>query len=220
MNREQLEQEEKDLFCKLLIEGRVKERPILFNTPMVQAILDKRKTQTRRIIKPQPFEDTFETGLYHPAKIDEDGELYPGPETFGISTSDWSIKCPYGQIGDVLWVRETWLKCQDGYIFRADHFGNKTMTSENGKTFDASVKWKPSIHMPREACRLFLEITDIKVEMLQDISVEDAIAEGIIHKSMNCPKVEFQQLWQTVYGDESWESNPFVWVVEFKQVEK
>lgn len=156
--------------------------PILFSTPMVQAILDERKTQTRRIVKEQIL-----------------GIARPGEH-----------KCPYGQPGDVLWVRETFQTWRLGYIHKA------TWSTE----LPENIKWKPGIHMPKEACRLFLEVVSIRIERLKDISEQDAISEGIIHKSMNHPCVEFQHLWESINGEDSWESNPWVWVIEFKRIDR
>ncbi len=156
-------------------------KPILFSTPMVQAILSGRKTQTRRVIK--RFTD------------------------FGITDH-----CAYGKVGDILWVRETWQKVEHPelkYRYRADHL-NPT-----------SVTWKPSIFMPKDACRIFLEVTEIKVERLQDISEEDAIAEGVevpTYKETELAKYKtnFSILWEFINGEESWESNPWVWAITFK----
>jgi hypothetical protein len=167
-------------------------KPILFNTDMVQAILENRKTQTRRIVK------------------------LNGCKSFDVP-SDWDKeaidhwtggKCPYGQVGDVLWVRETWKWdiFTGGYfaLYRADYSTN------------FGAKWKPSIHMPFEACRLFLKITNIRVERLQEITCKDVLAEGMDsgHDS------SFITLWQSINGAKSWDSNPWVWVIEFKRISK
>ena len=184
-----------------------KERPILFSTPIVEAILDGRKTQTRRTR----------------------GATFQNFEEFA------RIKCPYGKPGDRLWVRETWqitnfLHPSDenyGYIYKA---------SENGKDWQENTeewKWKPSIHMPKAAARIWLEITETRLERLQDISEEDAIAEGIepvadgyknympklFSASQFCwPTAyhSFQSLWESINGSESWDLNPWLWVIKFK----
>jgi len=210
----------------------MKERPILFSTPMVQAILAGRKTQTRRIIKQQPEGkiSCIVNGLW----------MYDIPT--GKSNIPCSFRCPYGQIGDVIWVRETWAMSYDteyhpelasneqehwetGYVYKAD-----------GKPFYQIDKWKPSIFMPREACRLRLEITNIRVERLQEISHGDAMSEGVDHvidkitgycgydylhggyNLMTNPYNGFCSLWKSINGKESWESNPYVWVIEFKKL--
>lgn len=205
----------------------MKEHPILFSTPMVQAILEGRKTMTRRIVKPQPNAIApFEYGM--------PTEAYYG---------DWphsgyakELKCPYGQPGDHLWVRETFqhtkilnINPEDknyGYVYKAD---GQPWEDYEGWT------WKPSIFMPREASRIDLLIKSIRVERLQDISDKDAINEGIevIHESdytvyknyllkvklgsVN-PIKSFRTLWQSINGPGSWEANPWVWVIEFERV--
>lgn len=210
----------------------VKERPILFSTPMVKAILEGRKTVTRRIIKVQPDADS-----YFEMKL-QDGVL---EIDYNQGDKNPKIECPYGKPGDVLWVRETWSKIHyEGvdenptYIFKADWTGD-------------AVKgiWKPSIHMPRAACRLRLEIVSITVERLQDITEEDAIREGILfyddeiigrrfkdyvsdsrgyghpevdYATVSTAKESFQSLWTSINGPESWNANPWVWRVEFKKL--
>ena len=179
-------------------------RPILFSTPMVQAILDGRKTQTRRVIKPQPLDVV----TYADQRV-----WYPEV-----------IKCPY-EVGDVLWVRETFTNSEEyPFIFyKAD-------------ADDVSIKWKPSIFMPKSACRLFLQVKSVRVERLQDITEEDAIAEGIErikkdgmlsfrsyavkHDACVYPYVSFQTLWHKINGPTSWVKNPWVWVIEFEKIEK
>jgi len=190
----------------------MKERPILFSTPMVQAILEGRKTMTRRVIKPQPEYDGF--WWNHP------GNRPKAKKNTGAISSTckpdylWTNLCKYS-VGDVLWVRETWHPKRHNmptgfpYEYKATAELDGTPTNE---------KWKPSIFMPRKACRLFLEITNIRVERLQEITENDAISEGIIHNSINDPKIEFQWLWQFINGKESWELNPYVWVIEFNKL--
>jgi len=198
-------------------------KPILFSTAMVQAILDGRKTQTRRVVK--------------------------GPVMMLDYVVATTVPCPYGQPVDTLWVRETWahtlqlnINPEDenyGYVYKAD-----------GQPWEdyEGWRWKPSIHMPREAARLFLRIKSVRVERLQEISEDDACEEGIEIKTIpnadagdyNCyPRnymisekdadgwpyfkeeqyiESFQSLWQSIKGPESWEANPFVWVVEFERI--
>jgi len=146
---------------------------------MARAIHENRKTMTRRVIKPQP--------------LDIHGSAF-------MKTT----KCPYGQPGDRLWVRETFAESRSGVIYRAAPMFDDC---EEG---DVSWKWKPSIHMPRWASRITLEITAVRVERLQDISEEDAKREGFPDV------VHFYELWTILNGKESWRANPWVWVVEFK----
>ena len=174
---------------------QVKERPILFSGEMVRAILDGRKTQTRRVVKPQP------------------------PPLGGF------VKNPYGQPGDRLWVRETWA-LDDKYYYRAD-----------GAVGDRCGKWKPSIHMPRAASRITLEITGVRVERLQEITISDIYAEGAITdewlewrddvSGVGMPagsRIEnerdvWEKLWDSINGKTyPWKSNPWVWVIEFKRI--
>ncbi len=200
--------------------------PILFSTLMVQALLAGRKTMTRRVIKPEGKNVAFDISMHTdgsnkwPRNIDAD-------ERF-ISF----IKCPFGKVGDVLWVRETFTIQDKIYKFLADNLD-----------WLGIVKWKPSIFMPKEACRLFLEITNIKVERLQDITSEDALSEGIeVGETVKCPLsgnklhtyknyvtqefkwsspiISFMTLWKKINGADSWNKNPWVWVIEFKQIEK
>ena len=197
---------------------KVKEKPILFTTENVKAILGGRKTQTRRILKPQPHcEDSLECGIYTPALIDKDGMMYPADyQIFGAYTLDGEIgwKFPYGTIGDKLWVRETWkpYNCMGGISYKADG--------------DTHGKWKPSIHMFKEYARIWLRITNIKIERVQDITESDAIAEGSQLPIENLPKScqqavwserqQFSRLWDSInLKSGSWESNPWVWVISF-----
>ena len=208
-------------------------KPILFSTEMVQAILEGRKTQTRRLhgldeIKKNPNDWTF----YYFSKDDK--------RTFAHfrKQEDNKIKSIFGtspyQIGDILWVRETWQttwnenKKSWDIIYKAD--GGYWIDD------DGIMKWKPSIYMPKKAARIFLEVTNVRVERLQDITEEDAIAEGIervsiapfVHRFKNylCnnkfigPKESFKTLWMKINGIDSWKANPWVWVYEFKVVEK
>ena len=156
----------------------MKERPILFSAPMVRAILNGSKTQTRRVLKPQPPGEADSMFICH----------HPDPRPHfyafdGTALMDFAVPCPYGKPGDQLWVRETWRKgfypdtsdrswrggSTETYLYRAD---------EGSEIFKRG--WKPSIHMPREASRIQLEITNIRIERLQDISAEDCKAEGIL----------------------------------------
>ena len=197
----------------------MKERPILFSAPMVRALLDGSKTQTRRVVKPQPPE-VFDLKNHKT----ESGFVYAAD--YAKMTSDvekqqrvrWD--CPYGQPGDRLWVRETFghferndtLKSGDTIYYRAD-----------GECLELQP-WRPSIHMPRWASRILLEVTAVRVERLQDIRDSDALAEGIApldHPgAIFCPaKSAYSDLWDSINGDGSWFQNPWVWVIEFKRVQ-
>jgi len=193
------------------------EHPILFSGPMVRAILDGRKTMTRRVVK-----DTcpFVTVAY----FDEETERWywtTGAERERLPTDLCLGKCPYGQPGDQLWVRETWLSYRHLHkngrdeallIYRAD--GEDLPKQARG------TKWRPSIFMPRWASRITLEITAVRVERVQDIGDEDAEAEGLSWCNAASPRDKFQCLWNSLnakrgYG---WEANPWVWVIAFKRV--
>lgn len=191
-----------------------RERPILFSGPMVRAILEGRKTQTRRLLKPQPPEDVGElvVDFYHPTIVVKDEEQ-PGERTFGVFSADgeWAQKCPYGAPGDRLWVRETWREVQSdtstSLYYRAD------------EEWHEKAGWRPSIHMPRWASRITLEATDVRVQRLQDISEEDAKAEGADDIRYRTAKECFSDLWDSIHGDGAWAANPWVWAITFKRVE-
>lgn len=201
----------------------MKTLPILLSTPMVQAILDGRKKQTRRNvgIKTSHFASIeLRDGKFIPFVRGGGAQLWPQPE----------IKPKY-QVGYIMWVRETWIPSSgygtiNRFIYKADD------------DIPHGARWKPSIHMPKEAARIFLEVTDVRVERLQDISEEDAIAEGVEQHSdygttgyrhYGRPnealtdidaKWSFETLWESINGKESWNENPFVWVYDFKKVKK
>lgn len=207
----------------------MKERPILFSTPMVQAILEGRKTQTRRIIK---FCKKVDADFLNEI-IFRNFQFYRDQSYRAIFDTDehpFSEKFPYGKKGDILWVRETWcpgLCIKDPYAYKATF---KKSDLEEG--FNEKIKWKPSIFMPREACRIRLEITNIRVERLKDISDQDAIDEGIeFRKDIEMwrsyylndtwygnPIWSYRSLWEKINGKDSWNSNPWVFVIEFKRI--
>ena len=200
------------------------ERPILFNGEMVRAILDGRKTQTRRI-----------------AKLNASGRVQLKGKNWHIYDQDAILACPLGQVGDRLWVRETFVQG-----FEADECGDISSCDENGNAKPiqtwyradghinweddgelCNTPWKPSIHMPRSASRITLEITDVRIERLQSISESDAIAEGCDNSKSNAaiaagwyekPKAAYRRLWNSIY--KNWDENPWVWVIEFRRVEK
>lgn len=208
-----------------------KEKPILFSGAMVRSLLEGRKTQTRRIIKPQYACKTVSWGCISGQGF---GFIFTGHDTV--------VKCPYGKIGDRLWVRETWAtdlhneqdspetirrKCiEAGYTEVSPKHPAGPLWYQADGTFrqwgdfhDVQGRWRPSIHMPRWASRLTLEITEVRVERLNNISEEDAIAEGA-----QCAGVPaslsnvgaYAKLWESINGAGSWAENPWVWVVEFK----
>ncbi|MCD9572173.1 hypothetical protein [Pseudomonas protegens] len=207
----------------------IKERPILFSAPMVRAILEGRKTVTRRPIKPsmRGFDVSFELHQQ------DDGSWRP-MHTFDESCMDdqgteHPIACPYGQPGDRLWVRETWGMQVRRYgggtgehiVYRATNPEAVYCKSAEGREYP--VKWKPSIHMHRHSSRILLEITDVRVERLQEITPSQCIAEGawrIEDKALGRGHeavAAFKDLWQSTGGD--WDANPWVWVVEFRRVQ-
>ena len=222
----------------------MKERPIIFSGESVRAILDGRKTMTRRVIKPQlPDEPTKEPGFRRGVRGDV--VFYCG------------ARCPYGSVTSRLWVRETWavgenlnqsspctfiawptwFKADDAYYCIENGHHKYGFHSPNAKR----GKWRPSTHMPRWASRITLEVTNIRVERLQEINKEDAVKEGVDYRK--CPTYQtgeqyldnihcgrmitsidyikgFQKLWDSINEKRgySWEKNPWVWVIEFKVV--
>ncbi|ENG6256982.1 hypothetical protein ABU550_001882 [Yersinia enterocolitica] len=199
-----------------------KERPILFNDEMVQAILSGRKTQTRRIIKLD-----HERGMVNPVVRGRNGEIS------SITCRLAPMLCPLGKPGDQLWVREAFaagLCTESTLAYRATH---KTEDLEEG--WGETIKWTPSIHMPRWASRINLLITGVRVERLNDISEQDAISEGLEcyvddgvpyygpFNNVDCrPDVVFRGLWDSIYGQkegENWQANPWVWVINFERME-
>jgi hypothetical protein len=211
---------------------------------MVQAILEGNKSQTRRAIKfPKSLRDSVKemmTDKEDPNLSDYvtltrmqhgwEDEIRPFWE-YDDEPNAFSSKCPYGKPGDLLWVRETWYYSDDmdePYGFKADQ-NEETQKHLKGE-------FKPSIHMPKEAARIWLEVVSVKVERVQDISETDAIKEGVEqlkegifgYKSYAVketthgvsPYVSFKTLWQKINGRESWDANPWVWVLEFKQIKK
>jgi hypothetical protein len=200
------------------------ERGILFSAPMVRALLDGSKTQTRRVVKDLPLWKITEicldaggTGKWMPNG--------PAPSGRGMAAGHWRA-CPYGQPGDRLWVRETF---SDIYGAGGDERRRKeeVMYRADGETdpYVIGYRWTPSIHMPRWASRILLEITGVRVERLRDIGVEDIEAEGVVtsdeaimEHGCRARVLDWQRLWESINGAGSWDANPWVWVVEFKRV--
>lgn len=230
------------------------EKPILFSTPMIRALLSGKKTQTRRIMKPQ-MEYGDQCGFpswYFPSGR-ESGILYPNGK------EEILLKCPYGQPGSRLWVRETFaIVPRTAYARSIDV--QQVIRKDDPYNHDAAVfradwdlsppgRWRASIHMPRWASRIILEITDIRVERLQDISEEDAVAEGLTAITKDNgrtvkygipdrdglpgtdntgwpwtrwtidPRIAYMRLWEDINGLGSWNINPFVWCLTFREVQ-
>ncbi len=238
----------------------MKEHPILFSTQMVQAILSGTKTQTRRVVKTKQkgwnCHDLEFSGMNFitadkltTRSKSVQKELTGAHAFFKEYKSNLGIKCPYGQPDDLLWVRETWQHTKTlhihptdenyGYVFKADN--------QPWKDYEG-WKWRPSIHMPKAAARIWLRVKDVRVERVQDISGEDAKAEGCAYSELlegyecltcdtkhghvmahglicedgafSTAKQSFQSLWYAINGIESWHENPWVWVVEFEELSR
>ncbi|MFG0501115.1 hypothetical protein ACF8GD_00410 [Pseudomonas putida] len=214
----------------------MKERPILFNGAMVRAILAGRKTVTRRAMRQQPILNGRLWEVYG-AGWSESVLGVPAVPGHSLAT-----QCPYGQVGDRLWVRETFMDLRGtGVEHRPDPSGPLQRyayaaecppgSHADATRKDYGLKWRPSIHMPRAACRLLLEITGVRVERLQAITAEQAEAEGVDaamcrqyletapsrHECKAAAIHGFSGLWAATGGD--WPANPWVWVVEFQRVQ-
>lgn len=236
-----------------------KERPILFSAPMVRAILEGRKTQTRRAVKPQPYIDDMGNFCWNGSNFGQDGN---GPHIQAIasplpSSKTKRIHCPFGKPGDTLWVRETFFafgrwetrfsakkgrdewhfvdmtsECDRAYQYAAD---NPDVPLAHGRGSLPGWYRRPAIHMPRTASRTALDVTAVRVERLQDISAQDAIAEGIARSGegwerFHCdpdapegqaftrnPALAYRGVWEQINGPDSWAANPWVWVIEFRR---
>ncbi len=213
----------------------MKSRGMIFNAEMVRAILDGRKTQTRRIMKVQPDSHNFgllritdstkraDIGKYHWAESNATGN----------HVRSALFACPFGQPGDRIWVREAFrvMGCATDVarlMYKASERNSFTESTRTvpvaSCTKQPSQKWAPSIHMPRWASRILLEITDVRVERLNSISEGDARSEGITPAAGGVEKgwehrFNFRELWMSIYGEDSWQANPWVWVIEFKLVD-
>ncbi|EOL9362774.1 hypothetical protein ACNAAH_000349 [Escherichia coli] len=226
------------------------ERGMIFNAEMVRALLSGRKTQTRRIMKVQPESNQLGLLLITDSTKHSDIGKYHWAESnaTGNHVRSKLFSCPFGAVGDRIWVRETWSSDF------ANYYPNDRVwyAADNNRRLDIEVvdgvrgiyspesdvhvpfRWQSSIHMPRWASRILLEITDVRVERLNAISEEDARAEGIIDGGcLNCGEPEpcgcanpepdatdaFAYLWQSIYGQENWNANPWVWVISFERIE-
>jgi len=212
----------------------MKERPILFKAPMVRAILDGSKTQTRRVVKPQPSRELmteYECIRQSRLSARTDAEIL----------SD-CLLCPYGIPGDRLWCRETFaIVPRTAYarsegvqqMLRPDDDHDAAIYRAGWDRSNGGFRWRPSIHMPRWASRILLEIVSVRVERLQDISEDDARAEGIEyserfggycvgmaeHYNSHDPRLSYASLWESINGPDSWSANPWVWVIAFRRIE-
>lgn len=200
----------------------MKERPIIFKPEMVRAILEGRKTQTRRVVQPQPakwattYNESIGGNHFWCEKPTDDDSMGHWP------SYEKGLRCPYGQVGERLWVREAFMAESHRPVHcRADGWGYED---------DSTYGWTSPLFMPRWASRLVLEITSIRVERVQDISEEDAKAEGVtVHldavaaagMAKDTPsRMEFWHLWNSIHGKDGhdWDANPWVWVVGFQRL--
>lgn len=231
----------------------VKERPILFSGEMVRAVLAGRKTMTRRVIKPQPPSVELvrkKSGSGYKWYRDPDAPPeWPwrpvGPvwavRELNIEMANFGIHCPYGAPGERLWVRETWARSRNNWLYASSAVsGEGPQGDTDDWDWDASIpnRWRPSIFMPRAASRITLEVTAVRVERLQEMDDWDAIDEGVDdpwwHKSYRNSDGDFiepegvaveafRELWDRINVKRdgcSWESNPWVWVIAFRQVKE
>lgn len=242
-----------------MMHSNSKERGMIFNAEMVRAILSGQKTQTRRIMKVQPEHPNLGLRRIIDSKNPADNGKYfwSQSDATGLKARSKPFNCPHGNVGDRIYVRETW----QGPLVDFEHSDDLLRNAEKYEKpencvyeadgvpapefYDADDNlrccWRPSIHMPRWASRILLEITNVRVERLNDISEQDAIAEGIDtdwlaesqdnydciadHNMSGRPtaKGHFSYLWQSIYGDDKskcWEKNPWIWVIEFKRVQE
>lgn len=227
----------------------MKERPILFSAPMVRAILTGRKTQTRRVVKLPHNNPLGEWERTTFSGTDAHGVEHPEQAAIWHTRTGDTLACPYGQPGERLWVRETfyafgrWETRFNAKKGRDEwHFVDLTVEAGKSYRYDASMAgdnrrsrhagatpmwWKrPAIFMPHDASRLTLEVTGVRVERLRDISEADAEAEGPLPSLVGADqenlkwRAGFQTLWESINGAGSWYANPYVWVVEFRRIQK
>jgi hypothetical protein len=220
---------------KAAVIGSPKYIPMLYSTEMVLAILSDDKSQTRRVLKNQPplnakfcgvIENTAgEIGYYFTDGTTGNMQgFFPG--------LDSNIKCPYGKPGDVIWVRETFFDCRKYKTAPAFNGANDFLYKADD-AFIGCHNWKPSIHMPKEAARIFLEVIDVRLQLLNEISGVDAFREGVLIAPCYVPigmswnesrgaesQKKFKELWIKIYGNDSWSANPWVWVIEFNRIDR
>lgn len=223
----------------------MKERPLLFSAPMVRALIAGTKSQTRRVVKAPGWDPAS------PEYGGLTGIKQHADERIGLQAYFWharsalahGVRCPYGQPGDRLWVRETWQHYQNSGQRAADFSEHQRFAANcfyradesNPRTKPLSGKWRPSLLMPRWACRLVLPLVSVRVERVQDITEEDAKAEGVERisagpgwecwmgygpsSSCKTARDSFRSLWISIYGEASWDLNPWVWVAEWEEIE-
>ena len=203
----------------------MREHPLLMKGPLVRATLEGRKTQTRRPVKmPSHGVEPYNPGY-------ADGAFW------NYSFTDIIARSPLGRAGDRLWVRETWAwPGEEEFIYRADQWAEDMVAKWKTDPNYPQVKWSPSIHMPRRACRLVLPLVSVRVERVQDITEEDAKAEGVepvlmrgigsypewmrpTMREVGGHQKAFELLWKQIYGDALWDANPWVWVAEWEDIE-
>lgn len=240
------------------MEARIKEKGLIFNSEMVRAILDGRKTQTRRIMKVQP--ENSELGLSRVVEskngIDDGKYFWSQSDATGLKSRSKPFACPFGTVGDRIWVREAFRvhsRATDvaTLVYKASERNSWTEQTHRVPVAVCNKpatpeKWTPSLHMPRWASRILLEITDVRVERLNAISPEDAESEGLERTNFTgfgdepglpsypepdvyfdplkkqwkeYPPEAFAGLWESIYGEGSWQANPWVWVIKFKRIE-
>lgn len=210
-------------------------KPILFKAPMIKANLDKTKTNTRRIVKPRYSNtDLLLKEDHNGSRLVEIQNDVPEPVKNADGTTTHRMRTytevlPKYNKGDILWVRETWEyndSMTEVYLYR------QKFEEDYKEEFWGRFKWKPSIFMPRDAARIFLEVTDVKLQRLQDISRKEAISEGILevepgyylnyltNNVVSSPIVSFASLWDFVNGKGTWDLNPWVWAYTYKMIDK
>jgi hypothetical protein len=206
----------------------MKERPILFSGAMVRALLAGSKTQTRRVVKRQPWASCLiEEGMDGEAPFIYSALHGEGPG-HDVQESRSPCTCPYGKPGDRLWVRETFRGCRAYEVqgYAPKDWGNKPIWFEAdgtppGRPEQWALRSRPSIHMPRWASRITLEVTGVRVERLHGITRGDAMAEGCPFPNMAQgpdPRDWYAELWGAINGPGNWDANPWVWVVEFRRL--
>ncbi len=239
----------------MVAKTEIKERGIIFSAEMVQALLDGRKTQTRRVMKPQPVLDDInnsdtrewqnewhaKVGYCIPSEADEWGFYRSvaqrhdpqccGCELLGVLPQRY-WRCPYGKPGDRLWVRETWSEVKwsglignpgppiSDVVYKA---GPHPFNKDHPHGWHEKDRWKSSRYMPRRASRITLEVTDVRVERVQEITVKQCMMEGIkFEKYWDTPYADFATLWDRINDKRgySWQSNPWVWVIQFERIEQ
>lgn len=201
----------------------MKERPILFSTDMVKAIVAGKKTQTRRLVKLPAEMDINEVQVHRlfPDTTRQADYMFKPP------TAIAQRNCPYGHIGDRLYVRETYTtlapehQITTPYVYKANADAYTEEIRQEYIDRGYPYKWKPSIHMPKAAARIWLEVTGVSVERIQDISEKDALAEGVlwapeIYSHEDIPSVVFARLWESIRCPDLWGQNPWVWVLIFR----